>query len=199
MTSQELDERLRSRFKVTLDELVEDVRRQLLHRNAPPAISLEQIHQGILGFYGEHGRRPQVGKGGMLCGKNLGTVDRLCHMHHGTTLQKEVMKVLGDPNKGWRDKLHTVIRDYWSRGVRITCKTGYVPEMDMSGNTINSRLRSHHNSNLTKEFLNVIGVQSGTRNGSHRSHVNAKATAKNTIIRSRRGIGKGNNLSGSHS
>ena len=155
-TSRKLDERLRQSFKVTLEELVEDVQGKMIFNPYPPNLSLDQIHQGIRDFYQATGKRPHLQMNGHICGKKIRTVDSLCRKYHSTTFPKEVRQVLGNPHEGWLDKVRAVIGEYWSRGLRITSKSGYIPELGMKTGAINYRLSQHHKSNLAKEFEKVI-------------------------------------------
>jgi hypothetical protein len=97
-TSQELDERLRRSFKVTLDELVADVKKKMKPAYNP--LSLTEIHRWIRDFRQATGERPKFGREDRIRGKNVRAMDGICRRYHGTTLFKEVRSVLGDANDG---------------------------------------------------------------------------------------------------
>jgi hypothetical protein len=97
-TSQELDERLRRSFKVTLDELVADVKKNMKTGYNP--LSLTEIHRWIRDFRQVTGERPKFGREDRIRGKSVRAMDGICRRYHGTTLFKEVRSVLGDANDG---------------------------------------------------------------------------------------------------
>jgi hypothetical protein len=97
-TSQELDARLRRSFKVTLDELVADVKKKM--KTAYNPLSLTEIRQWIRDFHQATGERPKFGSQDRIRGKKIKAMDDICRRYHGTTLFKEVKSVLGEANEG---------------------------------------------------------------------------------------------------
>lgn len=66
--------------------------------------------------------------------------------NYGTTLAKEVEKVLGSQTKPLTlPKARSVIRKYLRKGIRLHRKFGHIPELDMSSHNLADRLKRNFN------------------------------------------------------
>lgn len=66
--------------------------------------------------------------------------------NYGTTLAKEVEKVLGSQTKPLTlTKARSVIRRYLKKGIRLHRKFGHIPELDMSSHNLADRLKRNFN------------------------------------------------------
>ena len=74
-----------------------------------------------------------------------------------TTLAQEVRVVLGDANDDLIARTHELIREYWSKGVRLGNKYGDIPEIGMTSFALNGRLTWNHKTTLAKEVEKVLG------------------------------------------
>jgi hypothetical protein len=120
---------------------------------------LEEIHAGIRAFYDRSGKRPTFHQSEWMSelGRSASAVDKLLRRHHGSTLAQEVRAVLGDPNDDLLARTHDLIREYWSRGIRIGNKFGELPEIGMSSFALNGRLEWNHGTTLSKEVEKTLG------------------------------------------
>jgi hypothetical protein len=81
----------------------------------------------------------------------------LLFRYYGSTLAHEVRNVLGDFNDDLVAKTHDLIREYWSRGIRIGNKFGALPEIGMTSFALNGRLTWNHKTTLAAEVEKVLG------------------------------------------
>ena len=86
-------------------------------------------------------------------------MDKVLRRHYGTTLAKEVRSVLGDTNDDLLTRTHELIREYWSRGIRIGNKYGDLPEIGMTSIALNGRLTWNYGTTLAKEVETILGPQ----------------------------------------
>ena len=71
--------------------------------------------------------------------------------NYGTTLAKEVEKILGPQTKPLTlPKVKQVIRKYLNKGIRLHRKFGRIPELDMSSYNLADRLKRNFNVTLTE-------------------------------------------------
>lgn len=71
--------------------------------------------------------------------------------NYGTTLAKEVEKVLGAQTKPLTlPKVRMVVRRYLKKGIRLHRKFGHIPELDMSSHNLADRLRRNFSVTLTE-------------------------------------------------
>ena len=123
--------------------------------------TLEEIHDGIRSFHKRTGKRPAFHQSEwmMELSRSASAADKVLRRHYGTTLAKEVRTVLGDANDDLLARTHDLIREYWSRGIRIGNKFGDLPEIGMSSYALNGRLTWNHQTTLAKEVEKILGTQ----------------------------------------
>ena len=123
--------------------------------------SLEDIHDGIRSFHKRTGKRPTFHQSEWIkeLSRSASAADKVLRRHYGTTLAKEVRSVLGDANDDLIARTHDLIREYWSRGIRIGNKFGDLPEFGMSSYALNGRLTWNHGTTLAKEVEKILGPQ----------------------------------------
>lgn len=121
--------------------------------------TLEQIRQCIRSFHERTGKRPTFHQPEWMTElhRSASAVDKVLRRHYGTTLATEVRNVLGHANDDLLERTHDLIREYWSRGIRITNKYGGLPEIGMSSHALNGRLRYKYGTTLTKEVEKILG------------------------------------------
>lgn len=77
--------------------------------------------------------------------------------HYGTTLAKEVEKILGPQTKPLTlPKVKLVIRQYLRKGIRLHRKLGFIPELDMSSFNLADRLSRNFSITLTELVEEVV-------------------------------------------
>jgi len=84
-------------------------------------------------------------------------MDKICHRHHGTTLAKEIKAVNGESPEQFIERVREVIKDYWSRDIRLGNKYGPIPELGMTSFAVNGRLNRYNNTTLAKEVATIVG------------------------------------------
>ncbi len=121
--------------------------------------SLEQIHEAIRKFHARTGNRPKFHQKDLFeeLGRTASAVDKLLRRHYESTLAKTVNKVLGSSNDDLLEKTRTLIRTYWSQGIRICNKSGDLPELGMTSFALNGRLTTHYGTTLAKEVEAILG------------------------------------------
>ena len=72
-------------------------------------------------------------------------------------MAQEVRAVLGDANDDLIARTHELIREYWSKGIRLGNKYGDIPEIGMTSFALNGRLTWNHKTTLAKEVEKVLG------------------------------------------
>lgn len=119
---------------------------------------LEEIHAGIRVYSDRAGKRPTFHQSEWTTelGRSASAVDKILRRHHGSTLAQEVRFVLGDPNDDLVARTHELIREYWSRGIRIGNKFGDLPEIGMSSFALNDRLEWNHETTLSEEVEKIL-------------------------------------------
>jgi hypothetical protein len=81
--------------------------------------------------------------------------------HYGTTLAKEVEKILGSQAKPLTlPKVKLVIRKYLRKGIRLHRKYGYIPELEMSSYNLADRLKRNFRVTLTELVKEVAASMS---------------------------------------
>lgn len=120
---------------------------------------LKEIDQAIRVFHARTGKRPTFHQSEWLkeLDRSASAVDKVLRRHHGMTLAERVREVLGDSNDDLIARTHDLIREYWSRGIRIGNKFGDLPEIGISSFALNGRLTWNHNTTLAKEVEKVLG------------------------------------------
>lgn len=128
---------------------------EIVHK--PP--SLEEIHDGIRKFHERTGKKPTFHQSEWMdeLDRSARAVDKICRRHYGSTLARQVRLVLGNANDDLLARTHDLIRDYWSRGIRIGNKYGDLPEIGMSSFALNGRLVGHYKTTLAQEAENILG------------------------------------------
>ena len=125
----------------------------------PP--TLEEIHNAIHEFHDRTGKRPTFHQSEWVTElkRSARAIDKLCRRHYASTLAKEVRMVLGDANDDLLARTHDLIREYWSRGIRIGNKFGDLPEMGMTSLALNGRLQWNYHTTLAMEVEKILGPQ----------------------------------------
>ena len=123
--------------------------------------SLEEIHEGIRVFKQRTGKPPTFHQSEWMIELNrtASAVDKVLRRHYDSTLAREVRTVFGDFNDDLLVKTHDLIREYWSRGIRIGNKYGNLPGIGMSSYALNGRLKNHYNTTLAAEVRTILGPQ----------------------------------------
>ena len=121
--------------------------------------SLEEIHEGIRVFEKRTCKRPTFHQSEWMTelDRSASAVDKIIRRYYGSTLANEVRTVLGDFNDDLVAKTHDLIREYWSRGIRIGNKFGDLPEIGMTSYALNGRLTWKHGTTLAAEVEKVLG------------------------------------------
>ncbi len=121
--------------------------------------SLKEIHDGIRIYHKRTGQRPTFHQSEWLAelNRSASAVDKVLRRHCGTTLAQEVRGVLGDANDDLIARTHELIREYWSKGIRLGNKYGDIPEIGMTSFALNGRLTWNHKTTLAKEVEKVLG------------------------------------------
>jgi hypothetical protein len=130
---------------------------EVVHK--PP--SLEEIHDGIRHFHDRTGKRPTFHQSEWMdeLDRSARAVDKVCRRYYGTTLAKQVRFALGDANDDLLSRTHDLIREYWSKGIRIGNKYGELPEIGMTSFALNGRLTWNYNTTLAHEVEQILGLQ----------------------------------------
>lgn len=128
---------------------------EIVHK--PP--SLEEIHDGIRKFHERTGKKPTFHQSEWMdeLDRSARAVDKICRRHYGSTLARQVRLVLGDTNDDLLARTHDLIREYWSRGIRIGNKCGNLPEIGMSSFALNGRLVWNYKTTLAQEVEKILG------------------------------------------
>jgi hypothetical protein len=121
--------------------------------------SLATIQEGIKAFEERTGKRPTFHQSEWMTelDRSASAVDKIIQRYYGSTLALEVRKVLGNVNDDLVAKTHDLIREYWSRGIRIGNKFGDLPEIGMTSYALNGRLTWNHKTTLAAEVEKVLG------------------------------------------
>lgn len=91
----------------------------------------------------KHGDLPEIGMSSFALNGRL-------QWNYGTTLAKEVEKILGPQAKPLTlPKVRAVIHKYQRKGIRLHRKYGYIPELEMSSHNLADRLRRNFKVTLT--------------------------------------------------
>jgi len=128
---------------------------EIVHKVPSP----EEIHDGIRKFHERTGKKPTFHQSEWMdeLDRSARAVDKICRRHYGSTLARQVRLVLGDANDDLLAQTHDLIRDYWSRGIRIGNKYGDLPEIGMSSFALNGRLVGHYKTTLAQEVEKILG------------------------------------------
>lgn len=89
--------------------------------------------------------------------RSASAVDKVLRRHYGSTLAKEVRSVIGDANNDLLSRTHELIREYWSKGIRLGNKHGDLPEIGMTGVALNGRLTYNFNTTVAQEVEKILG------------------------------------------
>lgn len=104
------------------------------------------------------GKRPTYKTGWMASiGRSSQAVEKYLRRHYGSTLAKEVDKVLGDENAELLENAREVIQLYADRGERLGNRWGDIPELGMSSFALNQRLQYHFGTTLAAEVEAICG------------------------------------------
>ena len=68
-----------------------------------------------------------------------------------------VAQVLGNRNDGLVEKTRELIREYWSRGIRLTKRFGLIPEIGMTAVALDTRLKRNYNTSIATEAERILG------------------------------------------
>ena len=124
----------------------------------PP--TLDEIKTAILAYHERTGKRPKCRPGVEFeeLGRSACAVDHVCRGRYGVSLTQLVIQALGGRNDGLVERTRELIRDYWvSRGIRLTRRYGVLPEIDMTTEALNQRLRKNHNTTIALEAEKILG------------------------------------------
>ena len=122
--------------------------------------TLDEIKAAIVAYHKRTGKRPKCRPGVEFeeLGRNCRAVDHVCRGHYGVSLSQLVVQALGGRNDGLVERTRELIRDYWvSRGIRLTRRYGVLPEIDMTTEALNQRLRKNHDTTIALEAEKILG------------------------------------------
>jgi hypothetical protein len=121
--------------------------------------TLEEIEKGIVDYHGRTGIRPTFHQSEWLTelGRSTSATDKILRRHYGTTLAAVVRRLLDDDKDELLTKTRDIIREYWTRGIRLSSKHGDIPELGLTSFALDARLRTHCRTTLPAEVEKLLG------------------------------------------
>lgn len=121
--------------------------------------TLDQIQRAIQQFHARTGKRLTHSQWVEELGISAHYLDYVCRKRHGTSLNEQVNRVLGDPNENLREKTRAVLLAYAEKGIRLTQESGVIPELKMKANALSCRLQRQYGISLAQLADEVLGVR----------------------------------------
>ena len=121
--------------------------------------TLDEIKEGIRKFYKRTGEKPMFHQTGWMdeLGRSASAVDKILRRHYGKSLAVFVREVFGHLNDDLLTRTRELIREYNSRGIRLTRKMGRVRELDLTSFALDARLKTHFDTTIAAETEKLLG------------------------------------------